>query len=103
MKRVIIVSLVFAILATACGVSTETTPVSADAVGNSDPTVNPLLESPTTTTIVATTPSEDSDFPVSFIDSLGEVTIGTKPMAIVSLSPASTEILFAVGAGDQVL
>ncbi|MBK5266885.1 MAG: ABC transporter substrate-binding protein, partial [Acidimicrobiia bacterium] len=46
---------------------------------------------------------EDSDFPVSFIDSLGEVTIGTKPMAIVSLSPASTEILFAVGAGDQVL
>ncbi len=101
MKRPIIVSLAVAIFATACGVGTETTPATADTVA--DTTVTTLLESATTTTTVASALTNDSGFPVSFIDSLGEVTIRTKPMAIVSLSPASTEILFAVGAGEQVL
>ena len=42
-------------------------------------------------------------FPVTVTDSTGEVTIEAEPTAIVSLSPTSTEMLFALGAGDQVV
>ncbi|MDA8370808.1 MAG: ABC transporter substrate-binding protein [Nocardiopsaceae bacterium] len=41
-------------------------------------------------------------FPVTVTDARGEVTLDEAPQRIVSLSPSSTEMLFAVGAGDQV-
>jgi iron complex transport system substrate-binding protein len=41
-------------------------------------------------------------FPVTVRDANGTVTIKQKPAAIVSLSPTATEMLFAIGAGDQV-
>lgn len=44
-------------------------------------------------------PASESDFPVS----IGKVVIEQKPERIVSLSPTATEMLFAVGAGDQVV
>jgi len=43
------------------------------------------------------------DFPVTVDTPAGEVTIEARPERIVSLSPAATEILFAIGAGDQVV
>lgn len=43
-------------------------------------------------------------FPLTLTDDLGrEVTVETKPQRIVSLAPSNTEILFAVGAGEQVV
>lgn len=42
-------------------------------------------------------------FPVTVTDARGEVTLETAPRRIVSLSPSLTEILFEVGAGDQVV
>jgi iron complex transport system substrate-binding protein len=42
-------------------------------------------------------------FPVTVEGSGGAVTIATKPVRIVSLSPTATESLFAVGAGKQVV
>jgi iron complex transport system substrate-binding protein len=42
-------------------------------------------------------------FPVTVDAENGEVTIQTRPERIVSLSPSTTEILFAIGAGDQVV
>ncbi|RCV49452.1 ABC transporter substrate-binding protein [Marinitenerispora sediminis] len=42
-------------------------------------------------------------FPVTVTDARGEVTLDEAPQRIVSLSPSGTEILFAVGAGDQVV
>jgi iron complex transport system substrate-binding protein len=43
-------------------------------------------------------------YPLAIVDTVGrEVTIGAQPQRIVSLSPAATEILFAIGAGDQVI
>jgi iron complex transport system substrate-binding protein len=42
-------------------------------------------------------------FPVKIKTSLGVVTIKSAPKAIISLSPTATEILFAIGAGKQVL
>ena len=49
-------------------------------------------------------PSESSApaFPVTVDTPEGEVTIEEQPERIVSLSPSATEILYAIGAGDQV-
>ncbi len=41
-------------------------------------------------------------FPVTIDTPDGQLTIEEQPSAIVSLSPTATEMLFAVGAGDQV-
>jgi iron complex transport system substrate-binding protein len=48
---------------------------------------------------------EDTDgaFPVTVTDALGQVTIDAVPERIVSLSATHTEILFAIGASDQVV
>jgi iron complex transport system substrate-binding protein len=57
----------------------------------------------TTTTPQETTTTVASGFPVSVTDPNGEVTIEERPERIVSLSATATEILFAIGAGDQVV
>ena len=44
------------------------------------------------------------EFPVTVTDSLGEeIKLEEKPTRIISLSPNMTEVLFAVGAGDNVV
>ncbi len=44
------------------------------------------------------------DYPLTVVDDLGrEITLEAEPQHIVSLAPANTEILFAVGAGDKVV
>jgi iron complex transport system substrate-binding protein len=43
-----------------------------------------------------------TSFPVTLTAANGNVTIASKPSAIVSLSPTATEMLFAIGAGSQV-
>ncbi|MEM7272438.1 MAG: ABC transporter substrate-binding protein [Actinomycetota bacterium] len=45
----------------------------------------------------------EAGFPIDVETSSGTVTIAEQPSRIVSLSPTATEILFAVGAGDQVV
>ena len=42
-------------------------------------------------------------FPVTLTAANGSVTIASKPARIVSLSPTATEMLFAIGAGAQVV
>jgi len=43
-------------------------------------------------------------YPLTIVDTVGrEVTIEAQPQRIASLSPAATEVLFAIGAGDQVI
>ncbi len=44
-----------------------------------------------------------SIYPLVLETTTGEISIEEKPMRILSLSPTATEILFAVGAADQVL
>ena len=46
--------------------------------------------------------SESGTFPVTVTYADAETTIDERPEAIVSLSPTATEMLFAIGAGDQV-
>ena len=51
----------------------------------------------------ADSPAEDGTFPVSIKAGDSTLTIEAKPEAIVSLSPTATEMLFAIGAGAQVV
>lgn len=49
-------------------------------------------------------PATQAPADLSFTDGLGrEVTLNRFPQRIVSLAPSNTEILFAIGAGDQVV
>ena len=51
------------------------------------------------TTVVVETTIPESTYPVS----VGELTLDSQPVRIVSLSPSATEMLYAIGAGDQVV
>jgi iron complex transport system substrate-binding protein len=55
------------------------------------------------TSSAATSSAAAASFPVTIRAANGVVTIKTKPARIVSLSPTSTEDLYAVGAGKQVV
>lgn len=47
--------------------------------------------------------SGETTYPLTVKDSVGEVTIESQPTKIVSLAPATTEDLFAIGVGDKVV
>jgi iron complex transport system substrate-binding protein len=47
-------------------------------------------------------PAGGSSFPATVSAANGAVHIGSRPKAIISLSPTSTEMLYAIGAGSQV-
>jgi iron complex transport system substrate-binding protein len=51
----------------------------------------------------ATAAAADRAFPVTIETAAGDVEIPEKPDRVVSLSPTATEMLFAIGAGDQVV
>jgi iron complex transport system substrate-binding protein len=71
---------------------------------NSNPTPNPSpIATPTSTANPSPTASP-SAFPVTLIDDYNNtLTLTAYPHRIVSLAPANTQVLFAVGAGDQVV
>jgi len=48
-------------------------------------------------------PTSEVGFPVTLTSNGVKVTIAKAPSRIVSLSPTATEMLFAIGAGDQIL
>jgi iron complex transport system substrate-binding protein len=55
-----------------------------------------------TLTVAAASSKTAAAFPVTIKAADGTFTLHSRPKAIVSLSPTSTEILFAIGAGSQV-
>ena len=58
---------------------------------------------PARTTTPTATAAAGVQYPLTLTDGMGRsVTLAVAPQRIASLSPAATEILFAVGAGDQV-
>ena len=92
-----------ALVAAACGSSSATaeTPATTEApVSTTAPTSTATIP-PTAGS--STTVGEAVGFPVTIETTNGSVTIPSKPERIVSLSPTSTEVLFAVGAGEQVV
>ena len=49
------------------------------------------------------TPTTAAAYPVTINAANGKVTLAAMPTRIVSMSPTATEMLFAIGAGDQVI
>lgn len=70
------------------------------ACGDDDTDPTPTETTATTATTEAT--ADPSAFPVTVGADNGDITIPDEPTAIVSLSPSITEMLYAIGAGDQV-
>lgn len=58
-------------------------------------------EPPTGGDETTSTGPTSASFPVTIVTDNGDITIDERPESIVSLSPTATEMLFAVGAGDQ--
>jgi len=62
------------------------------------------IDIPATEVVVAPTEAPTEIPAMTYTDSLGrEITLEAAPQRIVSLAPSNTEILFAVGAGSQVV
>jgi iron complex transport system substrate-binding protein len=67
-------------------------------------TVPVATQTPVTDAPATEAPTEPAGETLTFTDGLGrEVTLAGPAQRIVSLAPSNTEILFAIGAGDQVV
>ena len=97
-KKVLSVVLALAVTTTlfsACSTATEETTTAATAA---------QTEETTTTEAEETTVADDSIYPLTYTDAYGnEVTIEAEPETVVSVSPALTEIVFALGAEDKLV
>ena len=90
-RRGVALSLALSVLLAACS-TPAATPSSAPSITPAPP--------PTT----EPSPSPVAAFPVTLTDDEGtEVELAAEPQVIVSLTPATTEILFELGAGDRVV
>lgn len=94
----------------ACAADDETTtdaPVEvespADDAADTDDAGDETADEDATDGADAEVAGDAATFPVTVTDSTGDVTIEEQPTAIISLSPTSTEMLFALGAGEQVV
>lgn len=92
-------TLVLAVALTACATDTPSDTPTATPTDTGAAAEQPTADATATEDAAA----DAAAFPVTVTDDVGEVTIETRPEAIVSLSPTSTEMLFAIGAGDQVI
>jgi len=103
--RKTIVGVVAALVMSACSAGTIT---AATVTTTTPPTTTTVTAAPATTTTVTAAPATTtttlaSPFPTTVIAANGTVEIQEAPRAIVSLSPTATEMLFAIGAGGQVV
>jgi iron complex transport system substrate-binding protein len=85
----------------ACGTTDIVGDVTTTASANQSTTTNAPVTTSTSQPAGSTT--IEPAFPVTIEADNGSVTIEQMPEAIVSLSSTATEILFAIGAGDQVV
>ncbi|MGZ6346911.1 MAG: ABC transporter substrate-binding protein, partial [Anaerolineales bacterium] len=98
-RKILIVTLLAALLA-ACGPAL--TPQIAPTTVSTQPA---QIQTEAATSTAETTPlGPPTSGPTSYVDGLSrKITLDHIPQRVVSLTPATTEILFAVGAGGQVV
>ncbi|HUY47048.1 MAG TPA: ABC transporter substrate-binding protein [Streptosporangiaceae bacterium] len=75
---------------------------SAAACGSTPASTTGANNTSATTAASGTGGTAASTFPVSIAAANGTVRVGSRPAAILSLSPTATEMLYAIGAGSQV-
>ena len=92
-----------ALVVAACGSSSATAETPATTPAPVSATEAASSAGPSTTSSPSTTATDVAGFPVTVETANGSVTIPARPEHIVSLSPTSTEVLFAIGAGEQVV
>ncbi|NCP88331.1 MAG: hypothetical protein CO094_11225 [Anaerolineae bacterium CG_4_9_14_3_um_filter_57_17] len=89
-RKLTFIALTFVLLLGACAPAVTATPAPTVA-----PTAVPTLAAPT---------AEPTAAPLTFTDGLGRaISLSTPAQKVVSLAPSNTEILFAIGAGDQTI
>lgn len=87
-RKLLFITVLLALLISSCGPATGATNV---------PATEPAV-------VVTEAPVSEMSAEISSVDGLGrEVTLSAPAATIVSLAPSNTEILYAVGAGDQVV
>lgn len=89
LKTRVVPALVAILLASACGAATSSGTIAA-------PVAAPTTAAPAST-------EEPHGFPVTISASNGDIELPAMPTKIVSMSASHTEMLFAIGAGDQVM
>lgn len=100
MHRRYLFLLVLALVVAACSSDSSSDTSPPPTLTTTSSVATTTTSTPETTT---TTEAPDDGFPVTIDAPNGTVTIEERPERIVSISPTSTEVLFAVGAGDQVV
>jgi len=99
---VLLIGIVLALILGACAPAAVPTSSAAPTAAVAQPTAQPAQSAATAQP--AKTTASAAGYPVALKDDLGrEVKIAARPARIVSLAPSITEILFAVGAGPQVV
>ncbi len=100
-----VASLAFAVLLGACSAAPAATiPPTTTPLPSALPTAAPSLAPSAVPSAAPTATPVPATFPVTVTDDEGtQVTIPTQPTRIVSLMPAVTEILFALGVGGDVV
>jgi iron complex transport system substrate-binding protein len=94
--RLATVTLVVVMLAACSGPAARST-VPPDATGS-------IAPAETATPRAPSTPRPTAAFPLTLVDDEGtEVLLAGEPSRIVSLTPATTEILFALGVGERII
>lgn len=94
LRKTLILTLLLVFALAGCAPASAPTEVPAPA-----PTEVPALP-----TVAPSQPPTDAPAPLTFTDDAGRtITLESVPQRIVSLAPSNTEILFAVGAGSQVV
>jgi len=95
LRKTLILTLLLTLFIAGCGSSPTPSPVQMPM---------PALDNLSVTEVVVLTEVPAETISTTFVDGLGrEITLTETPQRIVSLAPSITEILFAVGAGDQVV
>lgn len=88
-------AIVFSLLLSACAGASSPAPT---------PTVAATNPATATATLVPATPTPAPPFPTTITDDEGTaVALAAEPQKIVSLTPAATETLFAIGVGSRVV
>ena len=102
-RSLVAVGLAAALVLSACGSDDDGTSAPSTAAPTSAAATSATATTAAATTAASAETTVATGFPVTVTGDNGDVTLDAAPEAIVSLSPTATEMLFAIGAGPQVV